>query len=548
MVGAVDSAARQTRPIGNRRDWNLPYFALYGQDKIQVNPRLLLDLGLRWEVAEPFRDNEEGDSAINLALPNPAAGGLPGAYVFGNSRVIPPLDLREFGPRLGATYRLNDKTVARVGFATNYSAGNGSGLGLRQFGNSFVAGYNPSQTLTTLNNGITPASFLDNGFPPSPFPIPDFDPGLEVGGEADYYNPAASKQPQASTWTVDLQREFPHNILVDAAYIGDHFVHTSADLENLGQVPATWLSLGSDLNQDISCLQGGASGACPNAVAAGVRLPYQGFTGSVAQALRPYPQYTGINDPVQPTGRGWYDALQVKVQKRFSEHLSFLVAYTWSKTLTVGTGGSGYSVFNSTPLDTANQRLEKALGTYNYPQNVVASWVYQLPLAEHSSGVVKALASGWEISSVFKGLSGGIIQVSGGAPLPLFNGGNRPNRVPGVSERAHSGSGFDPAVDLYLNAAAFTDPPNFTIGNVSPSEPDMRGFALWDTDAAIIKRARIPKLGEAGNLEFRVEAFNLFNQTQFGNPNANIDTVGFGVVSGQNNAARVLQLGLKLNF
>jgi len=256
----VDNAARQTRAVGNRRDWNLPYFAFYGQDKIQVNSKLLLDIGLRWETAETFRDNEEGDSAINLGLPNPAAGGLLGAYMYGDSRVIPAVDLREFGPRLGVAYRINDKTVARVGFATNYSAGNGSGLGLRQIGISFIAAYNPSQTLATLNNGITPTSSLDNGFPAPPYPIPAFDPGLEVGGEADYYNPGGAKQPQASTRTFDVQREFPHNILVDAAYVANHSVHISADLENLGQVPATWLSLGSDLDQDISCLQGGAGG------------------------------------------------------------------------------------------------------------------------------------------------------------------------------------------------------------------------------------------------------------------------------------------------
>ena len=548
LVGAVDNAQRQTVSKGNRRDWNLPYFSLYAQDKIQMSPKLLFDIGLRWEVPETFRDNEQGDSAIDLNLPNPGAGGLLGAYVFGNSRVIPPLDLREFGPRLGATYRFNDKMVGRVGYAVNYSAGNGSGLGLRQFGNSFTAGYNPEQAIYSLNNGITPAFSLDNGWPAYPYPIPDLRPDIQVGGIADYYNPGGAKQPQMQTWTLDLQRELPHNILVDAAYIGNHGVHISADLENLDKVPSTWLSLGNDLNQDIGCL---TSGGCPNAAAAGVKVPYPGFTGTVAQALRPYPQYTSINDPVQPTGSSWYNALQLKVQKRFSERLSFLVAYTFSKTETMGTGGSGYSVFNSTPLDTANRRLEKTLGSYNYPNDLVASWVYQLPFGEHySSRVVKGVIGGWEVSGVFKGISGGVIGIGGGPTIPLFGGGNRPSRVPGVSERLSSGGSFDPGVDRYLNAAAFTNPAAYTFGNVSPTESGIRGFATWNTDLSLSKRTGLPKkLGEAANVEFRVEGFNLFNQVQFANPDSNWnDTAGFGLVSGQGNAARVLQFGLKLNF
>jgi hypothetical protein len=547
LVGAGDNAQRQTVSKGNRRDWNLPYFSLYAQDKIQLSPKLLLDIGLRWEVPETFRDNEEGMSAMNPTLPNPAAGGLLGAYVFGNARVIPPLDLREFGPRLGVTYRFNDKTVGRAGYAVNYSAGNGSGLGSRQWGNAFAAGYNPEQTYSSPDSGITPGFSLDKGWSPYPYSVPDLRPGIQVGGLADYYNPGSAKQPQMQTWTLDLQREFSHNILIDAAWIGNHGVHIPAGMENLDQVSATWLGLGSDLNQDISCL---TAGGCPNAVAAGVKLPYPGFTGSVAQALRPYPQYTSINDGIQPSGSSWYNALQVKVQKRFSEHLSFLAAYTFSKTLTTGTGGSGYAAFNSAPLDTANRKLEKTLGTYNYPHNLVVNWVYQLPFGEHySSGVAKGLAHGWEVSGVFKGVSGPVIGIGGGPSMPLFGGGNRPSRVAGVAEKLHSGGGFDPAKSIYLNAAAFTNPAPFTFGNVSPTESSVRGFATWNTDLSLIKRTKVPKLGETGNVEFRAEAFNLFNQVQFSNPDSNWnDTVGFGTVGGQNNAARVIQFGIKINF
>ena len=548
LVGAGDNAQRQTVSKGNRRDWNLPYFSLYGQDKIQVTPKLLLDIGLRWEVAETFRDNEQGMSAMNPNIPNPAAGGLPGAYVFGNARIIPPLDLREFGPRIGITYRFNEKTVGRMGYAVNYSAGNGSGLGSRQWGNSFTAGYNPEQTFSSTNSGITPGFSLDNGWPAYPLPIPDLRPGIQVGGLADYYNPGSAKQPQMDTWTLDVEREFPHNILIDAAYIGNHGVHIPSGMENMNQVPSTWLGLGNDLNADISCLSGGATGACPNAFAAGIKAPYPGFTGSVAQALRPYPQYTSINDGIQPSGSSWYNALQLKVQKRFSERLSFLAAYTFSKTLTTGTGGSGYAAFNSSPLDTANRKLEKTLGSYNYPNNLVVNWVYQLPFGEHYSGVAKAVVGGWEVSGVFKGISGGVIGIGGGTSMPLFGGGNRPSRVPGVAEKAFSGS-FDPATSRYLNAAAFTSPGPFTFGNVSPTESNIRGFANWNTDLSLSKRTKLPKLGEAGNVEFRVEGFNLWNQVVFSGPDSNWnDTTGFGIVSGQANASRVIQFALKINF
>jgi len=538
LLGQVDSAQRL---VGAKlRTINLQYLALFVEDKLQLAPRLTLSLGLRWELPKPYRDNDPGRmSMVDLIAPNPGAGGRPGAYVFGTDLVVPPLDKREFAPRLGLSYQLNPKTVLRTGFGIIYSQTNAHGLGSYQFGNAFEAGFSDIFSVSSLNSGITPAFILDQGFPPFTGQLPYRDPALKNGQVGDYMSGSGGKQAYQSAWQLSIQRELPKSIFLDIAYVGNKGTHLPANLENFNQVPSRYLSLGALLNQPIGS---------PAAQAAGISAPYPGFTGTVAQALRPFPQYASINNAVQPIGNSSYHSMQLKLQKRFSGGLSYLVSYTLSKTLT-DTSLGGYSVFNAGARDTANRSLEKALAGNDRTRNLVTSWIYELP-GKQLTGVRGKVAKGWQVGIVTRYTSGVPLSISGGGPLPIFGGGNRPNRVPGVSARsAVSGGSFDPARDVYLNAQAFQQPAPFTFGTGASIEPDLRGFTFRNEDLSIIKRTYISNVSEVFNVEFRAELFNVFNRTIFSNPATNVNSpTTFGIVGGQANLPRNIQFGIKINF
>ncbi len=517
------------------------------QDNYKITPKLTIDYGLRIERSVPQYEAYDRFSHLGITTPNPGAGSRPGALIFAGtgpgrigSRTFADTKI-DFAPRLGLAYALNDKTVLRAGYGLFYALSNGSGLGIGQ--GSYLTGFQFPQFLTTTDNGITPAFLLDDGFPPFTEPFPNLDPAIANDSVIDYFNSEAGTSAYMQNWTLDLQRELPGQVLLDWAYAGQKGTHLPANLENLNQVHPQFLSLGPLLNADISS---------PEAAVAGIPIPYPGFSGSVAQALRPFPQYAGINEYYQPLGNSTYHAVQAKLQKRFSQELSFLVSYTFSKTLT-DTGQSGFAPFNNAfPLDTYNRKLEKTIGPEDRTQNLVASFVYDLPFGStkrfaNRKGVVDKIIGGWAVSGIATYRNGPPLGIGGGPRLPLFNGPNRPNRVPGVDMRTGVSAGdFDPASDLYLNVAAFETPAPFTFGNLAPRLSAVRGFPFYNEGLALIKRTSIT---ETHRFEFRTEFFNVFNRVIFANPASNINNPGnFGRVFNQLNSPRVIQFGMKYIF
>jgi len=538
LLGQADSAQRLAAVVS--RTFSTPYMAYFVDDKIQVTPKLVITPGLRYEVAWPYRETHGRMSALDLHLANPGAGGLPGAYVFGEKKIEPVLDLREWGPRLGLAYQWNSKTVIRAGYGWIYAPTNGAGIGSYQLGQSLFAGYSKITSFASTNGGVTPGTLVDQGFPTFTGTLPTIDPAIQNGSYADYLNRSGGKQSSTQNWQLSVQRDLGWSTVVDVAYVANKGSHLPSNLENLNQVPTKYLSLGPLLSQDIS------SSA---AQAAGIKSPYPGFSGSVNQALLPFPQFLGITEQIEPVGNSTYQSMQMKVQKRTSNGLAFLVSYTFSKNLT-DTGLSGFAPFNNSALDTANRGLEKALAGNDVTHNLVMSWVYEVPFGKGSKGLAQKVAKGWIVGAVATYRSGTPIGIGGGPDLLLFNGGNRPNRVPAVSERVSlKGGSFDPAVDLYLNINAFSQPAPFTFGNVSRLEPTLRTFPYLSEDVSAIKRTYVPKISEAFNVEFRAEFFNIFNRTVFGGPSTSInDPTSFGIVGYQANSPRTIQFSLKVNF
>lgn len=540
LLGEVFSGTLRRNTISNGFDTR--YLALFIDDKFQVSPRLTLSLGLRYEAPWPISSYNDVFSLVDLRKPNPAAGGLPGAYSFGNAARPFGLSKNEFGPRLALAYKLNDKTVVRSGFGIIYAQTNAQTNAHEIFGNFYLTGHTVSSQPQSLDQGVTPAFKLDQGFPPylGP-PLPNLVPGVEVGGTADYISPDSGRSAYTSNWNLNIQRELPGKFFLDIGYVGTKGSRLPSNLEGINQVPSQFLSLGALLQAPIDS---------PQAIAAGIRSPFPGFRGSVSQALRPFPQYTNLVVHINPIGNHSYHSLQTKVQRRFSGGLGMLASYTLSKIIS-DTSGNSWSGIENGSLDTANRRLEKSIAPIDRTHNLITNWIYELPVGRGTKGIAGKFLGGWGTGVTTTFTSGAPLAIAGGAPLPIFNGpGNRPSRVPGVARRTSVSPGeFDPARDLYLNIAAFRQPAPFTFGDVGRVEPDLRGFSLWNEDVAIIKRTFIPSISERFNVEFRAEFFNIFNRTVFSDPARNINSLpSFGKVSGQRNEPRNLQFMLSINF
>ena len=409
------------------------------------------------------------------------------------------------------------------------------------FGNNYQTGYAVTSRPQSLDQGVTPAFRLDEGFPAYTGPqLPNLDPGIAIGGIADYISPDSGRSAYTSNWTLSIQRELPARFFLDVGYVGVKGTRLPSNLEEINQVPSRYLSLGALLQAPINS---------PQAIAAGFQLPFPGFSGTVAQSLRPFPQYTELAVHINPIGNHTYHALQTKVQKRLSSGLGLLVSYTLSKIIS-DTNANSWSGNELRSLNTENRRLEKAISPIDRTHNLITNWIYELPVARDAKGVAGKFLSGWGTGVTTTYTSGAPLRIAGGPPLPIFSGvANRPSRVVGVSRRTDVSAGaFDPARDLYLNIGAFRQPAAFTFGDVGRVEPDLRGFSLWNEDVAI-KRTYIRSISEQFNVEFRAEFFNIFNRTVFSDPATNINTpASFGRVSGQRNEPRNIQFMLRISF
>jgi len=542
LLGEVFSGSRFF-PMGERTVQN-EFYAYYIDDIWRVSKKLTLTLGFRHEIPTTVRDTAGRQSSFDPALANPGANNLPGALRFFGDRIVPNY-YGQLSPRVGLAYTINPKTVIRTGFGIFYSPGNATQIG--QFPGRYNAGFTFPQAFPNTTNGRVPAFNMDQGVPAFTGTLPNKDATLLNGATIDFMNPGANKAGYTNSWTFNLQRELPGNFLLDVGYVGSRSLRLPSGLENLNQVDIGNLRLGNLLNGDV------ASAA---AVAAGIRLPYPGFRGSVAQSLRPFPQYTGINNLAQPTGFSNYHSLQTRMQRRYSNGLSMLLSYTLSKTLVHGAGYSNREIdaAGGAPLDTRNRDIERRLAPFDRQHVAIASWTYELPFGKgkkmlaNAPRVVDILAGGWQLNGIHNFRTGAPVFIGGGGAIPLFGGGNRPDIVNTTFDTGVSGSNYDPgntSLQRKLNFNAWSQPAAFTLGTAAPSYNGLRGFGSISEDFSIQKNF---KLHERHTLQFRTELFNAFNRVNWGGPAANINAAAnFGRIT-STDPPRSIQLALKYFF
>jgi hypothetical protein len=539
LLGAPTTANMQfgLPLLGRSQSWGF-----FAQDDWKLTSRLTLNLGLRWESQKPFYDHNGNTSNLDLRQPNPGAGNLPGIAVFagegagrsGSRELISNYSLA-FGPRVGLAYQLRPSTIIRAGFGMFYPPRAVSVI---------TEGFSSNITLSSLDGGSTPAFYLDRGWPTGVAVKPPFvAPTLVNGRAASYANPDSKGSGRLSR---TYQTQFSVQQRLKAALLELGWVSTQArhipspSLENINQTPSRYLSLGSLLSRNITD---------PAVAAAGFRPPFAGFTGTLAQALRPYPQFQSINYIDAPTGSSSYHALLFKYEQRFSSGIALLTSYTFSKFISDAIGTTRLQ-------DVDNRRAERAVTGSDIPHRFIGSIAYELPFGKGkrwlSTGAAAQVFGGFSFSGIFNYESGSPLSITIPNGLPIGNGQLRPNLVQGVDPFiSNNHSGFNALNglsgdrgDVMLNRNAFATPAPFTFGNLGPVLPYVRGFGFSNEDISLSKRVYF---GERQFFEFRTDWFNAANRRQLTNPTTDLTSVNFGRISGQK-SARVIQFGVRYAF
>ncbi len=521
--------------------------ATYINDDYKVTSKLNLTLGMRFDYQGAWRERFDRFSAFDSTIPNSAAGGRLGALAFAGtgpgrtgSRTFDKIPIDAFGPRFGFAYRVNERTVVRGGYGIYYA-----GVTFGQ-GSTPIIGFQANPTAPNLTNGLYPAFNLDDGFPRNLVKLPPFiDPTFSNGTSPVGYPADGLRQPRYQNWSLTFQRQVGKDMVIEASYIGNHGTRLPHTPQFLGlgynMNDPKVLSLGTKvLQSDINS---------PDARAAGITSPYPGFTGIVAQALRPYPQYQSIEYRDVPIGKSRYDSFQINLDKRFANGFQFRTFYVRARLLNdraeSGQRGGG-AVQN--PLNT--QAGEWGLSEDDVPNVFNFTGTYELPFGKNTTGLLAKILKGWTLNGIFRFDSGRPLVITMNNDLAglLFNGVKRPNRNDGTAGVSDL-SNFDPAKNSYFNKAAWTDPGPLQFGNAPARDGGVRGFSNIVEDVSIFK---VTTFHERYKLRFEAQGGNVTNRVVFCDPgitgSTNWNSGSFGAISLQCNQPRSVQFGMKFEY
>ncbi|MCW5981824.1 MAG: TonB-dependent receptor [Bryobacteraceae bacterium] len=524
--------------------FNGNWTSLFINDDFKVTNRLTLTLGLRFDYQFPWTERYDRMSSFAADMPNPAAGGRLGALAFAGEgqgrtgqRHFFDIPRDAIGPRFGFAYRIGDRNVVRGGYGIYYNS--------KPFGSGPqpIRGYQGNPQAPNLTNGLQPAFYMDDGFPLHLIERPPFiNPAFANGTTIQAVPRDELVLPRYQNWSFTVQREVATNMLADISYVANRGTRLPQHPNFLG--PAANMNHPDVLQYGTAVLQSNIDSDL--ARSAGITPPYPGFTGNVAQALRPYPQYQFLDFRALPIGWSSYHSMQAKLDKRFSNGVQFRIFYTWSKLINNGAenaqrGGTGIQ----NPGDT--QHGERALSFDDVPHTFVLAYSWELPFARNKTGLAGKLLRGWTLNGIFRYESARPLNVTmvndlGGL---LFNNQKRPDRVADADGTVNFDK-FDPNRDRYFNPAAWSDPGPLRFGNAPRADGTVRGLATATTeDVSIFKETRF---GERVRHRIEAQFGNFTNRTVFCEPNTNWSAGAFGQVGTQCNQPRSIQLGMKLEF
>ncbi len=543
MLGLLDqmqeSAFTQTR-LGSHG------LGLYAQDSWKVTRRFTLDYGLRWDFQTYLKEQYGRQQDNSLVTLNPTVGRLGAGIYEGSGPGHCNCDFSHnypfaFGPRIGASYQIDTKTVLRAGAGITY------GLVQTPAGASYqVADF---QSYNAPGYGISP---FPNGFPSTnPYNVvwPTFNAGLYPTPAGGFLPPGnapfiwnnSARPPRTLQWSIGLQRQLSRDIVIEATYVGNRGVWWAAPaLDQIGSnsiSDAQLAAYGLHRNNPADIALLGYLISDPRAAARGFYPAYAGMppNTTVAQNIRPIPQWGTPGSWLgPPIGKTWYDALQLQGTKRFSHGLSAQASFVWSKATTLGTGAETGQFVQGLPVieDMFNYGNNKQLNQLTRPLATTISGTYTTPRMAadtKSMKVVSHLLGDWNLGWVLRYQSGALIQTPTTVSnqltnLLLRNGGFNPNFnldnfVAGVNPLNvdPNSKSFDPTKQQLLNPGAWNEP---ATGQWGVSAPFYNSYRWQRQPSEAMNFGRTFRMGHEGkyNLQIRAEFQNIFNRHFYATP------------------------------
>lgn len=488
----------------------------YLQDDFKVSSRLTLNLGVRYEFSTPIYEDQNRLSnydPVTNAIIQARDGSL------ADRGLVSP-DYNNFAPRIGFAYNLLDKTVLRGGYGIGYVYFNRLGSAdLLATNFPQITRANITQDARNISGGLCAGNNFAGCFRTTQSGYP-----AGLPNNVTLYVPRDKATPYIQNWQISVQRELTPNMVIDIAYVGNHAIKQVmlADLNQARPLTAAELLLPAAQRPTLD-----------------QRRPIQGFRSISA---------------VLPAAFSNYNALQVKFERRFAKGLYILNSFTWSKAidnvsqvLEEPNGNEGR------PQNLYNIAADRGLSAYDQPFNNTTSFVWDLPIGRgrafggEMSPWLDGVIGGWTLTGINTMLSGQTINLRY-QPSPVT--ANLPSFLGGVALRPNvNGPVLAPdgkrTIDNYFNKDSITipsvDQPFGTAGrNIARSD------AFFQFDFGLQKHFRLP-ITEASRLEFRMEAFNLLNKTNFGAANPDRTSSAFGTIR-STAPARQIQFALKLAF
>jgi len=520
LLGAVSSAS-----ISNASDpqYRKEAWSMFVQDSWKITRKLTLEYGLRWDYLTPMRELWDRVSAFDPNRPNPAAGNLLGATSYEgygpgrcNCRFAKNYPFA-IGPRLGVAYQIDSKTVFRAGWGVTYARtgdynymGSFSGTGYNTLNFASPSFGDPALTFKTgmqYNLADLYQANYDAGLHPRPGQTDPAGALTDANG---------GRPPRVNQWSIGLERQLSKDLMIEASYVGNRGAWFEADglVEFNSLTPQRLAAYGLDINNAADRTLLTSRLDSPLAISRGFsKLPYAGYStaNTVAQSIRPYPQFTGLSLRLAPLGDTWYDSLQMKLTKRFSHGLELTSAFTFAKELS--TLGPTNDVFN--------RPNQKGLDGASQPFAFVTNFNYSTPGLGRSRWL-RAATGGWTFGGILRYASGALLPVPGSqnALSSLIFRNTRMNRVPDqplYTADLNCRSCYDPQKDFVLNPKAWSDPAAGQWGSSSAYYNDYRDMRHPDEQLSL---GRSFRLKERVNLSARMEFFNVFNRNVLSGPSS----------------------------
>jgi hypothetical protein len=541
LTGVANTAAQQ---------W---YSGLYLQDTFSLSRKLTITPGVRWDIPRGFTEKND---RLTVLLPNatdplgPLVGqSLKGQLALVNSASYPSRNQianhnKLFAPRVNAAYAPNDKMSIRAGYGLSWIPPDMINYSISPFQSPVNAATTTMVSSIGGTTSLIPQATLSNAFPQGLVPTIGHNPSQLTVFEGQSVTSPIPNEPYgyAQQWNFEVQQQLANDLAFTLGYAGSKATHLSYSTVQLNQLSDSDLSQGTALNTLV-----------PN--------PYYGHitsgllsnpTVSRAQLLRPFPQFQSFQDTAGQRGDSHWAALESRLTKRFKNGGVLQGSYTWAKLISNTDTLTSWLESHTTAgvQDWNRLDLEKSLASFDVRNRVVVSYVMQLPIGANQQFFGNAgpklnrVIGGWGVN--------GITILQSGFPLPFTTaanntgsqgGGSRPNLVPGA-QRTMQGDEAN-RVNHWFNTAAFSQPAAFTFGNENRVDSAIRdsGVANWD-----FTLSKITPITERLNFEFKTEVFNLFNRTQFGDPNTQLGSQTFGVVSTTVGNPRLIQFAGRLTF